>query len=159
MQRNCQQQWGGVTIRTWAALVGGFGRAKPKQQRCAQAPQQVLLRTPQHWGYRSSKIQWVTLIVLFFYIGESGNSSKTVGYEFYWVIYSVSTVFEERNSNTWRPSWKTEGFWFLKWDKSSCFRKDTGGCLGLLLFKSVWEHDTIWPWDVTGQKIWASVIH
>lgn len=37
MQRNCQQQWGGVTTRTLAALVGGFGRAKPKQQHCSSS--------------------------------------------------------------------------------------------------------------------------
>lgn len=99
---------------------GALGEQSQNQQHCTQAPQQVLLRTPQHWGCCSSKIQWVMLIVLFFYIGESGNSSKTDGYEFYWVVYPVSTVFEGRKNTTWRASWKTEGFWFLKWDTSSC---------------------------------------
>lgn len=84
----------------------------------AQAPQQVFLRTPQHRGCRSSKIQWVMLIVLYFYIGESGNSSKTDGYDICGVICPVSTVFQGGKNNTRRPSWKTEGFWFLKWDKS-----------------------------------------
>lgn len=93
MQRNCQQRWGGVTIRTLAAPVGVLGE-QSQNSSSAQAPQQVLLRTPQHRGCRSSKIQWVTLSVLYFYIGESSNSSKADGYEVYWVVCPVSTVLE-----------------------------------------------------------------
>lgn len=95
MQRNCQQCWGGVTIRTLAALVGALGEQSQNSNNSAQAPQQVLLRTPQHRGCCSSKIQWVTLVVLYFYIGELSNSRKADGYEVYWVIYPVSTVFED----------------------------------------------------------------
>lgn len=94
MQRNCQQEWGGVTIRTLAALMGALGE-QSQNSNSAQAPQQVLLRTPQHRGCRSSKIKWITLIVLYFYITESSNSSKTDGYEVYWAIYPVITVFED----------------------------------------------------------------
>lgn len=92
----------------------------------------MLLRTPQHRGCRSSTIQWVTLIVLYFYIGESSNSSKTDGYEIFWVIYPVSTVFEDLKTKL--KNWRLLVF---KMREIFVFRKDTGGCLGLLLFKSV----------------------
>lgn len=126
---------------------GGALGEQSQNSSSAQAPQQVLFRTPQHRGCRSSKIQWVTLIVLYFYIGESSNPSKTEGYEIFWVICPVSTVFEDLKTQL--KNWRLLVF---KMREIFVFRKDTGGCLGLLLFKSVWERDTVWPRDVTGQK-------
>lgn len=74
---------------------GGALGEQGQNSNTAQAPQQVLLRTPQHRGCHSSRIQWATLIVLYFYIAELSNSSKTDGYEVYWVVYPVSAVFED----------------------------------------------------------------
>lgn len=62
--------------------VGALGE-QSQNSNSAQAPQQVLLRTPQHRGCRSSKIQWVTLIVLYFYIGESSNQAKQMDVNFF----------------------------------------------------------------------------
>lgn len=150
--------WRGVMRRTFAALRGLW--ESKANNTVLTLLSKCSLGLPNVEGIAAPKSSQSDYLYYFFFnIGKSGKSSKIDGYEGYWVIYPLSTVLEERKNNTWKQSWNTWGLLFFKMREIVVFRKDIRGPLGLLLFKSVWEHDTIWPRDVTGHKICTSVIH